>query len=75
MLQDQLQRERQESQPQIQAPPNISSSGPKAKDLAYFKSDMTSLIRDMIQSSLSTFASQLKRRRNKKILIPSLWPR
>ena len=31
----------------------------QARDLADFKSDMTSLIQDMIQSSLSSFASQL----------------
>ena len=32
----------------------------QAQDLASFKSDMTTLIKDMIQSSLSTFASQFK---------------
>ena len=38
-----------------------TQASPKhAQDLANFKSDMTSLIKDMIQSSLSTFASQFK---------------
>ena len=32
----------------------------QAQDLAYFKTDMTSLIQDMIQSILSLFASQFK---------------
>ena len=44
-----------------QASPKHAEDRPvQAQDLANFKSDMTSLIKDMIQSSLSTIASQFK---------------
>ena len=48
------------TKPTPSSPINVEDRLVQAQDLAYFKTDMTSLIQDMIQSILSLFASQLK---------------
>ena len=46
------------TRPTPSSPIKVKDRPVQAQDLADFKSDMTSSIQDMIQSSLSSFASQ-----------------
>ena len=46
--------------PSPASPTQVEDRLVHARDLAYFKSDMTTLIQDMIQSSPSSFASQFE---------------
>ena len=51
---------RRVTKPTLSSPIKIEDRPIQARDLANLKTDMTSLIQDMIQSSLGSFASQFK---------------